>query len=108
MTPRLLPCKFCNKEFPDLESLQDHFEQDHDGTAFTGDMGENSLDIQADIPTTPLSLEYVYKGKCPSCRTGVETIILDIASVKKNISVVAWCPMCKKQIESKEVPKIKE
>lgn len=69
---------------------------------------EEDQEVLTETKIIPPTLEYVYKGRCSTCSSSVETITLEIASVKKNISVVAWCPMCRKQIDSKEVPKIKE
>jgi hypothetical protein len=54
------------------------------------------------VPPKPIRLTYKFEGECPQCRSGVETLFLNLAKPM----VVAWCPACKKQLELKKVTKL--
>ncbi|HHT9145260.1 MAG TPA: hypothetical protein ACFYD4_06195 [Candidatus Wunengus sp. YC61] len=53
-----------------------------------------------------LELTYVYKGNCGICRTNVETINLEGVAVKTKTIIVAWCPVCKKNVTQRIVARL--
>jgi hypothetical protein len=57
----------------------------------------------------PIRLTYLYTGHCPDCNLVVNTLELDltVGKTKEQVHVVAaFCPNCKKQIESREVQRL--
>ena len=55
----------------------------------------------------PIGLSYVYTGSCPSCNVAVSTLELDIEVEKaEQHVVVAFCPNCKKQLQTRKVEKL--
>jgi len=45
-------------------------------------------------------------GKCPICRTELDTIPLDIDARTKNIVVIAWCASCREKKAQRSVAKL--
>lgn len=63
----------------------------------------------AQLPITvkiPILLTYQYTGTC-DCGTNVETLNLDDPHTSSKQALIAWCPICKKQLQTKTVNKIK-
>lgn len=100
------PCITCGEDFPSSADLERHT----CGNKVVSQKAPqlNTFNPQTQpvdtVASTPLKLEYVYKGKCPVCSaTQVRTIELDVA--KKHFCV-AYCNQCQRQIEEKEVVKL--
>lgn len=51
-------------------------------------------------PAIPITLEYIYKGQCPVCRSAPKTIMV---SVKSDTVALAWCMSCDKKIAEQNV-----
>lgn len=52
-------------------------------------------------PTSPIVLEYRYKGTCPTCRSEVRTIMLDVG----DYFAIAYCSNCDKKLtQTKVIP----
>ena len=94
------------KEFKTLEEYQDHMKKVHGGKV------EPKKEEKPVKPPTPepkpekIELVYKYEGKCPNCRAILETIPLDTDKRKKDIYVIAWCPICKMKRDQKEVARL--
>lgn len=54
----------------------------------------------------PVTLHYQYSGTC-DCGTPVETLTIDDPHKASNQALIAWCPSCKKQLQTKTVGRIK-
>jgi len=54
----------------------------------------------------PPELTYTWVGKCPICRTELDTIPLDIDARTKNIVVIAWCASCREKKAQRSVAKL--
>lgn len=64
---------------------------------------QEAVQITEEVKTTPITLEYIFKGECPACKRGVSTLELEVAS---KYYAVAYCVFCKKQHEQREVVKL--
>ena len=53
-----------------------------------------------------LTLEYVWKGSCPTCGNYVETLEVDVGQPKGKTVVIAFCSVCKKQLVYRPVEKL--
>lgn len=63
--------------------------------------------IDSKVEKGPIVLSYIYKGACPTCNSPVETLEQDIEiDGKVHHFVLAYCLNCKKQVETKKVPKL--
>uniref|UniRef100_A0A6M3K808 Uncharacterized protein n=1 Tax=viral metagenome TaxID=1070528 RepID=A0A6M3K808_9ZZZZ len=55
----------------------------------------------------PIRLSYIYRGNCPDCGGGIETLEHNITiEGKERYLIGAYCISCKKQITTKEVKKL--
>ena len=55
----------------------------------------------------PICLSYIYRGNCPDCGGGVETLEHEINVDGKDHHIVeAYCITCKKQLITREVKKL--
>lgn len=105
MTDISWPCAFCNKVFNSYEELKKHM-QEHKKVKKL-DQKEPELEKMIGQVAKPaeIKLEYQFKGQCPDCASNVETIVLELDK-KTRVTVVAWCPRCKKQLETREEAKL--
>ncbi len=54
-------------------------------------------------PASPITLEYIWRGECPSDRASVTTLELDVANKHFCIAI---CSICRKQLATMEVAKL--
>ena len=59
--------------------------------------------IPVEVVSDPIKLTYLFKGNCPTDKTVVETIELE---ADDKYYVIARCPTCKVQLETKKVVKL--
>lgn len=54
----------------------------------------------------PIELHYRYTGTCLECGIGIDTLELLLDNNKRKMTIVAWCGVCRKQYQTKEVVKL--
>jgi hypothetical protein len=102
------PCSVCDFTAESYKQLKKHMKSEHIKTDSKPQV-THEPNIEDTIKNlkqpAPIRLEYNYKGTCPDCASQVETIVLELDK-KTRVTVVAWCPRCKKQLETREEAKL--
>lgn len=103
----IFECNRCpGQVFFSQQQLADHLRTSHPQAQIV-EAAKNAMPSQSQAPVKklPVRLTYKYEGNC-DCGSNVETLFVEVDGSKKSHVCIAWCPGCKKQLQTRSVPKL--